>query len=113
MVTVVPPLAGPDVGLTALTTVGTTKKVNLSPLPVVLLPLGVVTVMSIVPAASAGEIAVIDVSESMVNDDAGVEPKSTAVTAEKPVPTRATTVPPSARPERGLTPVTAAAVKVN
>jgi hypothetical protein len=49
----------------------------------------------------------------MVKDDADVGPKLTAVTAVKPIPVRAIVVPPDSGPERGLTPVTVTAVKVN
>jgi hypothetical protein len=69
--------------------------------------------MSTFPGSSAGAVAVIDVSELMMNEDAGVGPKVTAVTADKPIPVMVTTVPPVCGPERGFTPVTAAAVKVN
>ena len=78
-----------------------------------LVPLGVVTVISTFPGSSAGAVAVMDVSELMVNDDAVVDPKVTAVTADKPIPVMAITLPPVSAPERGFTPVTVAAVNVN
>ena len=77
-VTVVPPVVGPEPGLTALTVGGgggIATKVNLSCLLLMLVPPGPVTQTSIFPAASAGEIAVIEVSESTVKDDAGADPK--------------------------------------
>ena len=67
------------------------------------------TVRSTVPAASAGEVAVIWVSLSTVKLWAGVLPKSTAVAPVKPMPVIVTVVPPAAGPEDGLTPVTVGA----
>jgi hypothetical protein len=58
IVTVVPPAVGPVVGLT-VETVGVAKYVNLSPVPAGLDPPAVLTMISTVPAVSAGEVAVI------------------------------------------------------
>src|SRR4030081_2648941 len=66
IVTDVPPAAGPFVGLTFVT-VGAATNVNWSFAEVALVPLGVVTVMSTVPALCAGEVAVIDVALLTVN----------------------------------------------
>jgi hypothetical protein len=64
MATMVPPLTGPDVGA-MLVTVGRVEAVNVkrSVLPRAEVPLAVVTVISTVPACSAGDIAVIKLSE--------------------------------------------------
>jgi hypothetical protein len=58
IVTVVPPPVGPEPGLTPVTLGGVTK-VKWSAAEVLDVPPTVVTVMSIVPAASAGLVAVI------------------------------------------------------
>ena len=79
IVTLVPPLAGPEVGLRPVTD-GVELlelKVNWSPTPVAEVPLPVVTVTSTVPVASKGLMAVIEVSEFTVNNKAGTMPKST------------------------------------
>jgi hypothetical protein len=106
MVTVVPPAMGPPAGLT-LVTVGGRTQVIWSAALVALVPPGVVTVMSTVPGASAGDVAVMDVAEFTVKDTAGVTPKSTAVAPVKFVPVMATTiVGPPAGPVDGGTLVT-------
>jgi hypothetical protein len=108
IVTVVPPVANPERGVIPVTVgVGITKWNVVCAVPV-LVPSGVVTVTSSAPAASAGEVAVIDVSEFTTNV-AEVEPKSTAVAPVKPVPVIVTDVPPAVDPERGLIPVTVGA----
>jgi len=71
-----------------------------------LVPLGVVTVTCTVPVPS-GVVAVIWVSETTVNDGAGVAPKRTAVAPVKPVPVIVTVVPPPEDPEAGETERTA------
>ena len=58
--TEVPPLLGPDVGATPVTA-GTASYVYWSALPVADVPPRAATVMSTVPADSAGAVAVIDV----------------------------------------------------
>jgi hypothetical protein len=68
--------------------------------------LGVVTVTSTSPAEPAGDVAVIDVSETTVKDAAAVEPNETALAPMKPVPVIVTCVPPATGPALGLTPVT-------
>jgi hypothetical protein len=73
-------------------------------------PLGVVTVMSYVLAARAGATAMIELSDSRVNDSAAVLPKFTALAPVKWLPLTATTVPPAALPEEGVTAVTEGAV---
>jgi hypothetical protein len=97
----------PEVGLTAVT-VGTlgALNVNWSAAPVVDVPLGVTTVMSTVPAASAGETAVIKVPDHNLNEIAAVVPKLTCVSPVKLVPVMATVVPPMVLPLFGLTAVT-------
>jgi hypothetical protein len=107
MVTAMPPPVLPEVGLTAVT-VGAAGavKVNWSAVPVVDVPLGVVTVMSTVAADSAGEVAVIAESEVTVNDTAVVLPNFTAVAPVNPLPVIVTVVPPAVLPLLGLTPVT-------
>ena len=69
------------------------------------MPAPVVTVTSTVPAAPAGLVAVIWVSETTVKI-AGLLPKLTAVTPVKPVPMIVTAVPPPASPRAGSSPVT-------
>jgi hypothetical protein len=67
-----------------------------------------VTVTSTGPAlAAAGAVAVIEVPELTVNEDAAVAPKSTAVAPVNPVPVMVTLVPPTRTPDAGLIPVTA------
>jgi hypothetical protein len=112
MVTVVPPVVGPDVGLTALT-VGVLSKVNVSAEEVVLVPPGVLTVMSTGPADSAGDVAVHDVVEEQLAPDEGVDPKLTVVApapVKKLVPVMVTDVPPPAGPIVGLTALTVGAL---
>jgi hypothetical protein len=69
----------------------------------------VVTVISTVPALSAGEVAVIEVAELTVKLVAAVLPKSTALAPVKFVPVIDTLVPPDVLPEVGATPVTVGA----
>src|SRR4051794_17390515 len=77
-------------------------------------PPTVVTVMSTVPAACAGAVAVMLVALSTVNDAAGVTPNSTSMALLKPVPVIVTDVPPLLGPWAGLTLVTVgAATNVN
>ena len=87
---------------------------NLKLAEVTLVPPAVVTVMSTVPAASAGEVAVICVALVTVKLAAAVAPNFTAVAVVKLVPVRVTLVPPAMGPLVGLTLVTVgAATKVN
>ena len=69
-------------------------------------PLVLVTVTSLAPAVPAGAVAVIEVADLTVKLEAAVAPKSTAVTAVKPVPVMVTAVPPASGPAAGLTLVT-------
>jgi hypothetical protein len=76
-----------------------------------LVPPGVVTSMSTVPALSAGETAVMLVAEFTVKLVAGVLPKLTAVEVKlvplKPFPVIVTEVPPAVVPLDGPMAVTA------
>src|SRR5229473_8675757 len=101
-VTVVRPAVLPEVGLIAVM-VGTpgATNVNWSPVLVVDVPLGVTTVMSTIAAASAGEVAVMNVLDQSLNERAAVLPKLTAVVPEKLLPVMATTVPPVVLPLLG------------
>ena len=108
--TVVPPAAGPLVGLTADTVGadGGATYVNWSAELVADVPPGVTAVTSTVPVP-AGLVAVIDVELFTVKLVAGVEPKSTAVAPVNPVPVIVTDVPPVLTPLDGLTAVTVGA----
>jgi hypothetical protein len=108
IVTELPPAVGPEDGLTFVT-VGAETKVNWSAVLVALVPPTVVTVMSTVPAGSAGEVAVIWVALSTVKLEASVEPNFTAVAFVKPVPVIVTELPPAVGPDDGLTFVTVGA----
>ncbi len=66
MVTTVPPWVVPEVGLTEVTVGAGVTKVKWSAGEVAEVPAGVVTVVSTVPAASAGVVAVIEVDELTV-----------------------------------------------
>jgi hypothetical protein len=84
--------------------------------PVEDVPLGVVTVMSTVPAAWAGAVATRAVSESTVKLVAATLPKLTAVAPVKPEPSTVTTVVPLVLAEEVESEVTEGAealVKVN
>ena len=77
-------------------------------LPVVeLVPYGVVTVTTTVPADPAGAPAVIEVSETTVKLVAAVPPKCTAVAPVRLVPVIVTEVPPAVGPEAGEIALTA------
>jgi hypothetical protein len=103
--TLVPPAIGPADGLTPVMVGGATN-VNWSAVPVALVPPGVVTVISMVPADCAGAVAVILLELLMVKVLAAVPPKLTAVAPVNPVPLIVTLVPPAVGPEAGLTLVT-------
>jgi hypothetical protein len=105
IVTGVPPAVGPALGTTELT-VGSAMNVNWSAGEVAEVPPAVVTVTSTVPTASAGEVVVISVSETTVNDAAGVAPKWTDVAPVKWVPVIVTGVPPPLGPDVGAMEVT-------
>ena len=70
-----------------------------------LVPDGVVTVTSTMPAAWAGAVAVTLVSDPKVKS-ASVSPNRTAVTPVRLVPVIVTLVPPAAGPLAGAIPVT-------
>ena len=74
---------------------------NLSKMLVALVPPGVVTVTSTDPLP-AGEVTVICVGVSTVNDAAAVVPNLTAVAPLKFAPKMVTLVPPAAGPLSGL-----------
>ncbi len=76
---------------------------------VALVPPGVVTMTSTVPAGPAGEVAVTDVAEPTVKVVAPFEPKLTPVAPMKPVPVMVTEVPPVFGPTTGLTALTVGA----
>jgi hypothetical protein len=110
IVTSVPPPVLPDDGLIPVTAGrDAATKVNWSADEVVEVPLGVVTVMSTVPAARAGDVAVIWLSERTVKLLAAVPPKETALAPVKLLPVMVTTVPPAVVPDVGEMPVTAGA----
>jgi hypothetical protein len=62
-------------------------------------------VMSTVPAASAGDVALMEVSDTTVNEMAAVLPKLTAVAPVKLLPVMLTTVFPVVLPLFGFTAV--------
>jgi hypothetical protein len=63
MVTAVPPPSVPELGLTPLTTGGGVVKVKESLDVVALVPNGVITVTSTIPAFSSGDVAVMKLLE--------------------------------------------------
>src|SRR5205807_1766384 len=109
MVTLAPPAVLPVVGLSPLTTGAGVTKVKASAAPVALVPPGVVTVMSTVPAPPAGAVAVICVALLGVKAAAGAAPNLTAETPVNPVPVMTTDVPPAVVLLAGLIPVTVGA----
>jgi len=107
-VTEAPPVAIPEVGLTADTVGGGgTVYVYLSTALVALVPPGVVTVTSTVDRAPGGEVAVMVLALFTVNVAGLPDPKSTAVAPVKLVPVIVTDVSPVLCPEVGLRFVTA------
>jgi hypothetical protein len=72
-------------------------------------PPGVVTVTSTVPASPAGEVAVMLVALTTVNEVAAVLPKLTAVAPVNPLPVMVTSAPPASGPAVGEIPVTVGA----
>ena len=66
------------------------------------------TVTSTSPAACAGAVALMEVSERIVKEVARADPKLTLVASRKPLPVIVTVVPPAEAPAVGLTPVTVA-----
>ena len=108
IVTDVPPAPGPAVGEIDVTVGGATY-VYWSATVVADVPPTVVTVTSTVPAAPAGAVAVIEVSELTVKPSAFAAPNFTAVAPKKPVPVIATDVPPAVGPAVGDIDVTVGA----
>ncbi len=84
--------------------------VNWSPLPSEAQPALVMTITSTIPAAWAGEVAVIEVAEFTVKLAAASLPKLTAKAPGKLVPVMATLVPPAVVPVLVPRLVTAGAV---
>jgi hypothetical protein len=110
-VTTVPPAADPEVGAMAViagTVAADTVKWSAEPVDDV--PALVTTVMSTVPAASGGDVAMICVSDSTVNAAAAVLPKFTPAAPVKLLPVIVTMTPPAVVPEEGETLLTAGAV---
>ena len=105
IVTCVPPVVGPAVGLTPVTPGAEVYVKSWAEVPPADMPPGAVTVTLTVPDP-AGEVAVICVSEFTVNDGAAVDPKSTLLAFVNPVPVIVTGVPPASGPTGGSRPVT-------
>ena len=111
MVTTVLPVKGPLFGV-ILVTFGSTAYVNRSAVEVALVPPGVVTVTSVIPAAWAGDLTVILVAETTVRGVVFfVVPNLTAVAPVNPVPVIVTTVLPVKGPLFGEMPVIAGRAK--
>src|SRR5689334_9336218 len=86
MVTTVPPVVGPRLGLTDVTAGGVMNvKRSLAVIVEVATP-GTTTVTSTLPAASAGAMAVIDVAEFTMKLAAAVAPNMTALALVKSLP---------------------------
>jgi len=103
-VTLVPPAEDPVFGLRPVT-VG--RNLKRSTFETTLVPPGVVTLTSTVPAASVGETAVIEVAEFTVKLVASAEPNLTEVAPVNPTPVMVTVVPPDTGPWVGDSLVTA------
>jgi hypothetical protein len=101
IVTVVPPVTGPELGETLLT-VGGAVKVK-APASVADCESGLVTVIPTVPELSAGVTASIRLELTTVTVAAATLPNTTAAPPWKPVPVIATVVPPLVGPEVGET----------
>jgi len=78
-----------------------------------LVPFGVVTVTSTVPAVSAGETAVILVAESATKLVAPIAPNFTVIAPLKLVPVIVTVVPPPTGPLAGATFLTVGSADVS
>jgi hypothetical protein len=106
-----PPLTVPPVvgeALSAIVYCPATYE-NLSDALDALVPAGEVTVTSTVPAACAGEIAVIEVALATETPEAATPPNETPVVPVKLAPLIVTWVPPPTGPVFGLTPATVGA----
>ena len=114
MVTVVPPVAGPDEGLTPVTVGAPKRYVKRAADEGTEVPEVVVTVTETVPAVPAGDTAANDVALLKVTPVAGIEPKYTVAPLAKLLPTICTVVPPVVGPDEGLSAVTVGSTaKVN
>ena len=71
---------------------------NSSPAEIAEMPPAVVTLKLTLPAEAAGEIAVISVDDTSMNDVASAAPNLTEVAAVRLVPVIVTSVPPEIRP---------------
>src|SRR3989442_1657961 len=110
IVIAVPPLVGPEVGLTPVTVGGGgAMYMNWSAALVALDWPPTVTITSNVPATCAGVVALICVALTTLTLVAGVPPTVTVALASKFVPVIVIAVPPAIGPEGGLTPVTVGA----
>ena len=110
IVTRVPPDVVPFAGEMKLTVGSGMAYVNWLAAEFALVPPGVVTLTSTIPAALAGEVAVILVALTMIKDVAPVVPNVTFVAPINPVPVTVTTVPPVTGPPAGEMPVTVGVV---
>jgi hypothetical protein len=97
-VTLLPPAMAPPVG-DKLVRVGASTYWNMAPL---LVAEAVPTVRAVVPAASAGAVAVTVLSEITVKAVAAVVPKNTSRVLIKPAPVMVTIVSPLIGPEVGV-----------
>jgi hypothetical protein len=103
IVTVCPPVSGPETGL-ILTTVGAAWYVyNVF---AALVPLGVVTRMLADPTTPAGAVAVMVVPFTTVTPVAATPPIVTIEVPMKFVPVMVTACPPPRGPDAGFTPIT-------
>ena len=111
MVIAVPPVVGPEVGLT-LTMVGASTYVNAPVL--VTVPPTVVTTTSVAPAAPAGVTAVMEVALTTITLVAATPPTVTLLAPVKLVPVMVIAVPAVNGPDDGLTlAIVGAAMYVN
>ena len=101
MVIVVPPVVGPDVGVTLLIVGSRTMYVNA--LVLVAVPPAVVTATLLAPAVPAGVLAVTEVLDTTTMFVAAMPPTVTLVAPVKLVPAIVMVVPPVVGPEVGLT----------
>jgi len=107
MVTVVPPVVGPDAGVTAVVTATGASALNsLKAAPAMLVPPAVVTYTGCGPGSWAGVTAVTTVSDTTVKRAATAVPKRTFPVPMNPDPVIVTKVPPASGPEAGATDVT-------
>src|ERR1700676_280958 len=103
MSTRVPPVTRPWLGNTRFTTGTLRLNVNASLGVGVLDPAPVVTMISTVPADSAGDVAIRRLLDSTVTLVAAIVPKATDASEEKSVPATKTLVPPVVGPWGGTT----------